>query len=1049
MTANYVLNHLFVANKIDSDGNIASKSKLIAATKQLDKKTIEYITQLQFVIPESLENVKTWGIVRGNRNAPFILIHAFSSKPDILYTQYIVLTSEVARSIGGNIHSISKLLSKDVPDIDDKPAVLYQLEFKEPVEETIDEQIDAILELMTLTENNVKIMEIILSALVQGKPLYISNAPDSHEDRENFIRGILAMLPPSVRFAVTFLTGSTNATNLDVQLRFYDDNELPTEENAIVYDWETTSIAGAIDTDEYSRFVISQLRLDAQLVIDRTQKLTPATGWRMHEGDRLSEALAYGSHRLKIDDAVLNNQPVSKEDVAEILAKDPTLSDNLQNIYASHLIKFSIAMNELESADTLLTLVADSPRIEEVALKTLQQISESGQEHYAALIALRWISKGEHLHYHQSWLNLAEHSSTAYVRQCAKNNNINDLISFTGELQKTPLKIEKIATGCAEEMLSIATKDALLADNLFLLATIHLNTVALLNLLEMRPFVSQLPPPIVQVWKFIETQQNVMPPDQLIAKAAQHYGSVWAPVICTRFIEIAFQYQRYDLVEPVALQRVVAHAATDRARLHRQILANIAHPISGEAMNTIGEKASLQYLRLLIVMGSFQELAEMLLQLSRTFYAGEAQSQYMQQIYDIFAETEIPDDKVLHHLAELRIHGIKGAPLVMAHIGASQSQTDMPVKKKISDIIDNMLKEQPNLIMVVPVKSLLIVLEDQAKNGDIEAATRTADLISRAIEYQELDGLEISRQMYAIMAKNGKTREAGLETLRVYVRATDDHDARQAVAFFSKKLGASVKANLEATYHINRLLSEVDLYDFAQDLQVATLFLYDTAQLYATKSTPTPNELDGYLSELHGTYSLEERRDVHQNITNLALTLLDLTGDVRNLNKDIKSYMNGSKPPTNTLELLTLMGGYFSKGNYTPLQFQENEVFPLANRTRNLLFTEIETVTIFLNGLTNVFPASKSKTQLHPKAVASELRGLLKLLTPEDRNIATRILANNLQKFVELVLDIGTNGDKRVFESSNYTKRLDAGKQRPKNTVEFYRYLASFLKVRG
>ena len=99
---------------------------------------------------------------------------------------------------------------------------------------------------------------------MQGVPLVVQNAPQDVDSRVEFVQGLLALLPPSARFGVTFATHTVPSTQTDAQIRFHGGGKLSRE--TLVYDWPSGNMAGKAVDDEYSRFIISQLRLDAALV---------------------------------------------------------------------------------------------------------------------------------------------------------------------------------------------------------------------------------------------------------------------------------------------------------------------------------------------------------------------------------------------------------------------------------------------------------------------------------------------------------------------------------------------------------------------------------------------------------------------------------------------------------------------------------------------------------------------------------------------------------------------------------------------------------------
>ncbi len=57
-----------------------------------------------------------------------------------------------------------------------------------------------------------------------------------------------------------------------------------------------------------------------------------------------------------------------------------------------------------------------------------------------------------------------------------------------------------------------------------------------------------------------------------------------------------------------------------------------------------------------------------------------------------------------------------------------------------------------------------------------------------------------------------------------------------------------------------------------------------------------------------------------------------------------------------------------------------------------------------------------------------------------------RDLALNAQRIVQLVAYIEANGDPRALQKGSMQK-LEEGKQQPKSTLEFYRYVHGYFNV--
>ena len=110
----------------------------------------------------------------------------------------------------------------------------------------------------------------------------------------------------------------------------------------------------------------------------------------MHR-ENLARALAWVSRRAAIDQAVQNNQPADRDTVAAVLREDPTLSDDLRLAYARHLLSFSLALNEPESADVIPAVCVTSPAIAQAIADQLRAASENDQAPIVYDLLERWL----------------------------------------------------------------------------------------------------------------------------------------------------------------------------------------------------------------------------------------------------------------------------------------------------------------------------------------------------------------------------------------------------------------------------------------------------------------------------------------------------------------------------------------------------------------------------------------------------------------------------------------------------------------------------------
>ena len=276
----YQLEH-FYYGQFARDGAPHGEPRLLARSNGVAQETAEALAEQVTLPPLADAPDAAWAVVR-NKTVPFLLIQAQSGEAGQLMLHYVLLQSDVLRSLGGNIEVLKSLIEPQMPTYDRLGDNLPPLDLPQVGPPAPDAQIDDILDLMTYTHNRTQVIESLLAAVVQGVQIVVQGAPPEQEARTGLVKGLLALLPPPARFGVTFTTHSETDTALDAQIRFYSDDQPP--EDTLVYDWDKAQVSGNTVDDDYSHFVISQLRLDAELVIQETQALTSVAAWRIRQG---------------------------------------------------------------------------------------------------------------------------------------------------------------------------------------------------------------------------------------------------------------------------------------------------------------------------------------------------------------------------------------------------------------------------------------------------------------------------------------------------------------------------------------------------------------------------------------------------------------------------------------------------------------------------------------------------------------------------------------------------------------------------------------------
>lgn len=1042
----------FYFGQVVRDGKPDGKARPLAASSGLDTELMRLAVE-RVTLPTTRQPRLAWALMRGNRQLPFLLVHTQIGGTGQTIAHYILLPGDVLRQLGGRVHTLYGLLDERMPVFHDSGQRLKPLFVSIPEPQSGEDQADAILELMTLCQNRLDVIQRLLAAIVQNTQVVVRGAPPSVEARMQFVEGLLALLPPSVRFAVTFALHTTAAQDNDAQVRFIDGSGA-TQGEVVVYRWAGAALSGAEVSNDYAQFVISQLRLDTQLVIERTRALIPATGWRMRQGDRLAEALAYGSYRLKIDQALLSNLPVSKDDTARILRDDPTLSPELRASYAGHVLTFTLAMDDPEQADGVAVLLYDDPTLAQRAYQQLGDAIHDKQAGAAARMLLRWLNNGYALPDDLNWGALAQQAVTTQAETLAHARDIDGMNRFIVALQQNRADhpvIARVMPKLLESALPLATADADLARNMFLLGALHLDSRALRGMLDVRQFTERLHPALRQL---LGTLRGVNPaastPVGLLVSVAREFGEAWQPLVVTRLAELAVEHGRRDLLDLPTLRALTEATLDNPAQADRAL--RIVERLDPSELALLGEEGDYHLLRVLLASGAHDRLAAQMIRLAAQTYRGDRQLDYLNLVERLFVETSLPAAQAIEAVQGLSANGIKSAPLLMALMGSLHDRDPMPALDTLAAEAEAMLGEDTRLLQVVPPTALLTLLAYHARADNPSSALRVAQVIPQALQAQEADALPVVTQMYRLMRSRKSTQAAGLDIVRAYVRQADDKAARVAIAYYARELGGDVRAALDATYALKRLMGGRDLIAFSEAVRASVPFLLDTASAYAdSRTTPDIPPLMRGLSEMGGNFLREDLRAFTLSLMALMQSMVMLHQQHRaSRPRDVDGLLRGTLDPVSGLDMLRVAAGAASQGKRVDVQFLTPPLaYPLGQRSRRALADEVRVVAELVNTWARAF-TSNPPGSISARHLRDETASLLRAAPDAARAAAQQTLSRDLQVVIGLLEFIGDSGDPRAADDqSQIGKKLDTLKQRPRSVLEFYRFLYAYFRQRG
>ncbi|NDJ63017.1 MAG: hypothetical protein GYB67_17995 [Chloroflexi bacterium] len=1053
-TAGYALEHFYYGQPL-ANGQPQGDLQLLASSAGVTQEHVREAMQIGRVPPLAGHPDGSWALLRG-RSQPFLLVQAQRNAAGQGMRHVIFVPVDVLRLLSGNIKALAALVETDMPTLPEPGTAVDLLVMPSGSAPATEDQEDALLALMNATRDRFDVIEGLLAALIGGKPIVITQAPPQMRERLGLVEGLLALLPPPARFGVTFATHATAATQIDVQIRFMGEDEaLPA--NALHYVWGARDLSGQAPHSEYSRFIKSQLRLDITLVVERTATLAPIAAWRIKQGDALSEALGYASRRLRVDDALSNNQPVDAPEVAKILTNDTTLSDDLRAIYVQHLLAFALALDEMEHADLLAVVVRGQPDMERVIIRQMSAELDRGKAERVYHTLTRWLLNPLGFN-GMLWIDLFHRAALEYAEILVQAGDEARLTQLLDQLRENYLELQTntIFPQLIRISMPLGTRSPELAQMLFVLAASTLPTNRWQQFVNLPHLAAHLSADTQRLLKHLSAFDPSAPPFGLLNHAAASFGETWQPLMLIRLAEVAALATRYDLFDMDSLPALAAAAATDWGARYDQTLRWIVRNFySDNLLTSLGAKSASYLAQILLARRAYAELTDQLLRQRRLLYAAEnKQLAFAAMIRRVFAETPLPVAEVPAALQALEAGGIKPLALILAHTGALESHKWSAALDDVATHLVTLLGQQRMVIEVLRPDVLTDLVKYYVERRDTAAAVRVANLIAVPAARRGESGIAPLVDLYRVLDWDEPSRAAGIDALRYFVRHCSEPVAARGVARFGNDLGPAVREKLEATFVLRRLLGG-DLTEHADVLHVAAGLLYDFGSAYVDRSNvPTIQLLVGDLHSLNGGLDDSERVALADEFLELGRSVNALASQHRRAhprenNQRITGLLGGQGEVSSVLDIFWVMGGYFAQGQRAiPRVERPVEPHPMGGRAAPLLLQDLQAINALFKAALRALVAIE-RVSLSAATIQQEIESQWGAIDLQARRALVRDLAVDLQRIPEMIL-ISTDkaDDKALQDTSSLARRLDKNMQRPENVLDLCRFVYGYFKTR-
>ncbi len=981
----------------------------------------------------------TWAIVRG-KSIPFIMVQSQVGSAGQHILHFVFMTSDALRGMTGNVKAMKTLLKEQAPIYNQLGDTLPLITLTEPQPRRTDEQVDDLLDLMTYTKNNTRTIEPLLSAVVNGKPLVIYNAPHEFDERIGFIHGLLTLLPASTRFGVTFSTYTEPKGWIPVQVSFISDDPFP--ENSMVYHWEAGKVIQGESKDDYSRFIISQLRLDAELVTQQTEKMTAIAGWRFRKGDSLSSSLSYGSYRIKLDDALLNNQPVEIADVSKVLSQDPTLSDDLRLAYARHLINLSLALEDMQHADPVAVLLRNHPELGETVYTQMEGALHEGKAYLIYDTLLKWMSnplspQG------QEWVNLTNQAALTTLDEILIESQHDDVVDFVERVEHVPqgVTVGQIVPQLISRLLPLVEQNGEIAMPLLRLGMQHLDPKAFNQLMLSAPMRPYLPQTLKILLVHLNHQALPPAPEGTLMAAVEVFGENNQQAAMVRFTNMARESQRLDLVDGEVLSQLSAIVQSTDNLDYIEMVLGLVNDLNDYGVTNLQDPVPRYMLQILLVLNQYPVLAKQMIAQSRDYYGVDGQLEYIEMVHDLFSSVSVTADEAETLIIALKPAGIKGLPITVASIGLLKSTGwSHDVTQLALNAMDD-LDNNPRYLQVIPPTAVLNLLQFYATLHDIPNSIYVGGYVPVVAANKGDAGLPTMNRMMKLMAWDRETKRASFDYLREYIRRADDGLARKAVERFGKNMKSGSQRRLEVSYRLSRFMAGMDLVgltDFSQDLGN---FLQDMVNHYHKNRPSLGNVLDA-LEFIRTGFSATSRQDLSEGMLRLAktLVLLGQQHQSESSSRATQGLLEGSQNPNSILDIFRVIAGTVGGGREFQATIRtDKSANPFQRRSGDELLDILDVSNRFLQRTIKVTPPGKD-IRLSGKAIQDEIDSQFKRLAPRYQDYVRKNLPRDLQQLINLIVEVHQTGNERALEAdSNLARKLDGGDQQPSSVLELMR----------
>lgn len=985
------------------------------------------------------------GMFRGD-TVEYIFLKSQRTKEGHPQLLYLILPGMALRWLGGNYSFFEKVGGEDMPSFDKQRRDLKPFIIQDPQPIDDSTQIELLYDLFSYAGDDIKNVESVLAALLNRQNIAILNAPADLAKRMRFIHGMLSMLPAPARVGITWATSVEKAEDTRAQLKFMAGADHPADH--LIYDWMGGQVIGEPPKDKYSKFIASQLRLDASLVVENTNRMARTAVWRAMRKESLAQALHFASRRAAIDSAVMNNQPADRETVAEILQQDPTLSEELTLQYALHLLAFTLALDtEIEHADVLPVVAASHRPVAEAVYQQLKNaIDDSGKYLKVQQLVERWLTAVPQAT-SLPWHRLAYQAIFKQLDGLLQAKDTKQILTFLQQIQAMPsaMQLQNILPQIIERI-QTAAYDQELARAVFALSARHMPLNGLQKLASDPAFVPYLPPRIQYALTFLHRDPRSEPPEKLFVQAVGDVEPENRMIVMSRLIEWAVSLGRMNLVDQRTLEGVMKAAQAGYAEHFDQLIQYFTNYYTSVRELQTLSPATLEMLPALYFTTGRHEAGINLLQIYQNdIFGAKRLESFTELIGRIFLNLKLPIETMQQIFAHMEQSKLRSDPRAKAYLSMLIVNDWNHAYRNPARRLAAMVNQEKDLVPTIGEENVMKLLEYHSANRDAVTALECGQIM---LDIALKSGEQGRRQMvkvWELLNWEMQVASAAMTLLRMYIRRADITVAHTLPSFFGKHLGENIGKKLQATYVFRQMLGDLDLIKYAEAIEFTRDLFYDIVATYQEgKDTPPPHRLRSGLDAMSGGLVDEERDRIGANVDFLSRHIFQLATQrpqnrkSQERNEDLR--LNSVAPETG-LEMLVYLGGYFSNKQKAEVNYTHEEMRHLfGNRNATMLLRETEIIEGVLNRLLQAFPPNGAP-KLDLEALNEEIENLWRQIKLFNQRQIKPVLAEQTQHIAYFIPLMASHTKKNPFTN----KDLDTGKAQPQNELEALRWVMGYF----